>query len=48
MDAWYVYLDHKCVNIVYYITGMSAEEVKKSLVDHDAYPPDINVIKGKN
>lgn len=33
-------------DIVYFDPDMTAEEVKKSLIDHDNYPPEISVTEG--
>lgn len=44
-QGWNVYLRGKWVNKVFTITGMTANEVKRSLVDHDGYDPGITVRK---
>ena len=52
-QAWNVYLNGKLIDTVFYNTHcdggakITAEEVKKSLVDHDGYNPAIVVRKGK-
>jgi hypothetical protein len=41
--AWNVYLGYKCIDTVYFRPDMEAEEIKRSLVDHDGYHPNIRV-----
>lgn len=42
--AWDVYRDRKLVDTVWF-TGYERVEVKRSLIDHDGYPSDIEVIQ---
>ena len=44
MRAWNVYLGDRLVNTVYYDWDMSAETVKRSLVDHYNFPSNIVVL----
>ena len=50
---WDVYLDGKKIDTVFYTVRadggavQTAEDVKRSLVDHDGYSPTIVVKKGK-
>jgi hypothetical protein len=44
--AWNIYRNGRKIDTVYYINSMTAQEVKKSLENHDGYPPDITVQKG--
>jgi hypothetical protein len=52
-QAWNVYLDGKLIDTVFYTVRadggaiQTAEDVKKSLVEHDAYNPSIVVRKAK-
>jgi hypothetical protein len=41
--GWKVTLGHRWLDTVYFQPGMEAEEVKRSLVDHDGYHPGIRV-----
>lgn len=43
MKAYLVFLNGQEVDTVFY-TGYTAEDVKRSLVDHDGYDPNIRVI----
>lgn len=43
MKAWNVYLDGKNIDTVFYNDDIDAEEVKRGLVDHDGYDPNITV-----
>ncbi len=45
-EAWDVYEGMRWIDRVFYVAGMTAEEVKRSLVDHDGYNPRIMVRKG--
>jgi len=45
MTFWNVYLEGKKIDSVPYVASMDADEVKRSLVDHDGYDPGIYVIK---
>jgi len=47
MTGWNVWLNGKLIDKVFYVDGFSSEEVKESLVDHDAYNPNIKVRKEK-
>jgi hypothetical protein len=43
MKAWDVYLRGHKVTTVFYTTGLDLEYVKRSLIDHDHYSPNITV-----
>jgi hypothetical protein len=45
MQAFDVYLNGKLIDTVFYTKGFDAEEVKKSLIDHDGYDPEIEIKK---
>ncbi len=46
MDAFNVYLKGKLIDTVYYTKGQeTSEEVRRSLIKHDGYNPDIVVVK---
>ena len=47
MDAWKITLNGHMIDMVFYDKGITAEEVKKSLIDHDGFDPRINVRKSK-
>ena len=40
---WNVWLGGKCIDTVFFSPDMTAEEVKKSLVEHDGYHPAIRL-----
>jgi hypothetical protein len=46
-NKWNVYLRGKLIDSVFYNNSVTAEEVKKGLVDHDGYPSNITVRKGR-
>lgn len=49
MKAYDVYLDKKLIDTVFFIDGITAGEVRRSLIDHDGYDPRIAVISaGRN
>jgi hypothetical protein len=41
--AWNVYLNGKKIDTVFYTSDCDAEYVRKSLIDHDGYDPNITV-----
>lgn len=43
--AWRVYLRGMHVDTVFYAAGIDADEVKRGLVSHDGYNPNIEVRK---
>ena len=43
MTAFTVYLRGKEIDIVFFGPGYTKEEVRKSLIDHDGYDPEISV-----
>lgn len=45
MQAWNVYLNGRNIDKVFFVEDMSAEDVKRSLVNHDGYHQDIFVKK---
>lgn len=44
---WRVYLNGKKIDAVWFVTGTTAEQAKRSLVEHDGYDPAIVVKRGK-
>lgn len=42
-QAWNVYLNGKKIDTVFCVPSMGADEVKRSLVNHDGYDPGITV-----
>mgnify|MGYP001292070705 CR=1 FL=1 len=44
MTLWNVIHNGKVIDVVSYDDGILADEVKKSLIGHDGYPPDIHVM----
>jgi len=44
-NAWNVSLKRKNIDRVYYDANIKKEDVKKSLVEHDGYDPDIKLNK---
>lgn len=47
MDAFLVYRQGRLINTVYFISSMTADEVRESLINHDGYPSDIAVTRRK-
>lgn len=45
MQGWNVYDGAEKIDTVFFIEGMTSEEVKRSLIDHDNYPGNITVRK---
>jgi len=45
MKPWDVYVNGKWVNTVYYDLECNAEYVKESLINHDGYPVNIEVLQ---
>ena len=45
MQAWKVYLGGKEIDTVFYTKDQTAEDVRKSLTEHDGYDPRIAVKK---
>jgi len=45
MNEFHVFLNKKEIDIVFYEKGITVEEVKKSLIEHDLYDINIKVIK---
>lgn len=43
MKAFKITLNGKFYDMVFYNDNSTSEEVKKSLIDHDGYPSNINV-----
>lgn len=43
MNTFNVYLDGKLVETVFWVINVEAEEVKRSLIDHDGFNPSIEV-----
>jgi len=44
--SWNVFLGRKLIDRVWFIDQYTAEEVRKSLINHDGYNPEISVVKG--
>ena len=44
--SWNVYLRGKWIDRVWFIDQYTAEEVRRSLINHDGYNPEIRVVKG--
>ena len=42
-QAWNVYLRGNLIDTVFFMPDMNAEDVKRALVNHDGYAPDIIV-----
>lgn len=47
MNAWDIYLGRRLIDTVFYMKGISAEEVRISLINHDGYAPRITVRQQK-
>ena len=45
--SWDVYLKGYWIDRVWFIDQYTAEEVRRSLINHDGYNPEITVKKGK-
>lgn len=45
MTGWYVFLDGEQIDIVFYSGTMDADDVRRSLINHDGYDPRITVRK---
>lgn len=43
VKAWEVWLGTKHLDTVYFVSRMTAEEVRDSLINHDRYNPGIKV-----
>jgi hypothetical protein len=46
MQAFKVYENGKHIDTVFFVESMTAEEVRKSLINHDGYSEEITVKKG--
>ena len=44
-QKWEVYIGHKWVDTVFFVVGMTAQEVRESLIGHDGYNAGIRVCK---
>lgn len=44
MKAYFVFLNGEEVDTVFYSIGYTNDEVRRSLIDHDGYDPNISVI----
>lgn len=49
MDAFNVYLNGRLIDTVFYAKSSkeTCDEVKRSLINHDGYNPDIVVMKSR-
>ena len=45
MTGWKVILNRKTIDKVFFVSSITAEEVKRSLVGHDNYDPAIKVVR---
>lgn len=45
MTAWDVYLNRKRIDTIFYTADQTAEDVRRSLINHDGYDPGITVRK---
>ena len=43
--AFKVYINSNCVDTVFFVSSMKADEVKSSLINHDGYSKSIKVVK---
>lgn len=46
MQTFHVYLHGKYIDTVFYVPGFTAEDVRRSLINHDGYDSRITVRKG--
>lgn len=44
MNEWAIYRNNKWLDTVFFEKSMTAPQVKKSLIEHDDFPPDIKVV----
>lgn len=44
MQAWKVMLKGVWVETVFFVPSMTAQDVKRALVDHDGFNPEIEVV----
>jgi hypothetical protein len=44
MNSFDVYLNGKVIDTVYFTAGIGADDVKRSLVNHDGYDHGIKVV----
>lgn len=47
MKAWDVWLNGRCIDTVFFDEDISADEVYRSLVNHDGYNPGIEVRRAR-
>jgi hypothetical protein len=47
MTAWDVYLNRKRIDTIFYTADQAAEDVRRSLINHDGYDPGITVRKAR-
>ena len=45
MNCWKVILDRRVIDKGFFVSTITAEEVKRSLVNHDGYNPCIEVVR---
>ena len=45
MTVFKVYINSNCVDVVFYISTFTADEVRCSLINHDGYVESIKVVK---
>ena len=43
MKAWEIYLHGELIEIVYFNRDMDEDQVRRSLVDHDGFSPEITL-----
>ena len=46
MQAFRIYLHGKHIDTVFYVSSMTADDVRRSLINHDGYDSRIAVRKG--
>ncbi len=47
MNRWDVYLGRRLIDTVYYLPSCTDEYVRRTLVNHDGYHPNIRVVLSK-
>ena len=45
MQAWTIYHNGELIDVVFFVSSMTANEVRRSLCDYEGYPPTITVKK---
>ena len=47
MQAWDVYLNGKLIDTVFYDKDCDRDYVRRGLINHDGYHPNIKVVKSR-